>query len=118
LRTADTTDPHRVYQAVVNFPSAQSAQAFVTTSAGNWTACGGQTVTVTDGNQTVQWNFGPVNGAPPRIVQRHTQAAGGHVCQRVLSAVSQVVIDVQACAPDITNEAGQIADQMAANVTS
>lgn len=118
LRTADATDPHRVYQAVVNFPSTQSAQAFVTTSAGNWTACGGQTVTVTDGNQTVQWNFGPVNGAPPRIVQRHTQAAGGHVCQRVLSAVSTVVIDVQACAPDITNEAGQIADQMAAKVTS
>jgi hypothetical protein len=75
-------------------------------------------VTVTDGNQTVQWNFRPLNGAPPRIVQRHTQAtAGGHVCQRVLSAVSHVVTDVQACALNITDQASRIADQMAARMT-
>jgi serine/threonine kinase PknH len=109
--------PHRVYQAAVGFPSVESAHAFVRTSADNWKACGGQTVTVTDGNQTIQWTFGDLSGAPPKIVQRHTHAvAGGRVCQRALSAVSHVVIDVSACGLSITNQAGQIADQMAAKV--
>jgi serine/threonine kinase PknH len=110
--------PYRVYEAAVGFPSVESAHAFVRTSADNWKACGGQTVTVTDGNQTNQWTFGDLNGAPPKIVQRHTQAVpGGRVCQRALSAVSHVVIDVSACGRNITNEASQIADQIAAKVT-
>ncbi len=81
-------------------------------------ACAGQTVTVADGNQTTPWTFSELNGAPPRITQRRTQAVpNGRVCQRVLSAVSRVVIDVVACGTSITNEAGQVAEQMAAKVT-
>jgi serine/threonine kinase PknH len=113
-----TNPPHRVYQAAVEFPSAESAHAFVRRSAGDWHACAGQTVTVTDGNQKTTWTFGDVNGAAPRIVLRRTEAGTNvHVCQHVLSAVSRVVIDVHACGQTIANEAGQIADQMAAKVT-
>ena len=102
----------------MGFPSAENAHAFVGTSAGNWKACAGQTVTVADGNQTTPWTFSELNGAPPRIMQLRTQAVpNGRVCQRVLSAVSRVVIDVVACGTTITNEAGQVADQMAAKVT-
>ena len=58
------------------------------------------------------------NGAPPRIVQRRTEAgANAHVCQHVLNAVSSVVIEVHACSQNITTEGGRIADQMAAKVT-
>jgi serine/threonine kinase PknH len=110
--------PKRVFEAAVEFPSAEKAHAFVRKSAGNWRACAGQTVTVTDGNRTIPWMFAELNGAPPRIVQRRSEVgAEGRVCQRVLSAVSRVVIDVVACGPSITNEAGQVADQMAAKVT-
>jgi hypothetical protein len=113
-----TNPPHRVYQAAVEFPSVDSAHAFVRQSAGNWNGCAGQTVTLTDGNQTTTWNFGNLSGAPPRIVQEHTvPGANSRICQRVLSAVSRVVIDVQACGQSITTEGGQIADQMAAKVT-
>jgi hypothetical protein len=35
----------------------------------------------------------------------------------VLSAVTRIVVDVHACGQTITNEGGQIADQMAAKVT-
>jgi hypothetical protein len=112
------TPPKRVYEAAVGFPSAESAHTFVRTSTDNWKACGGQTVTMTDGNQTTPWTFGELNGAPPKIVQRHTQAiADGRACQRTLSAVSNVVVDVEACGPSITNEASLIADQMVAKVT-
>jgi hypothetical protein len=52
------------------------------------------------------------------LCQRHTQAiADGRTCQHVLSAVNRVVIDVVAGGASITNEGGQIADQMAARVT-
>jgi serine/threonine kinase PknH len=114
-----TNPPHRVYQAAVEFPTAERANAFVSTSANNWSACAGQTVTVTNGNETTSWAFAELNGAPPRIVQRHTEGvANGRVCQHVLSAVSNVVIEVQACSQGgIANEGGQIANQMAAKVT-
>jgi serine/threonine kinase PknH len=113
-----TDPPKRVFEGAVEFPSVERAHAFVRTSAGNWNACAGQTVTVTDGNQTTPWMFAELNGAPPRIVQRRSQVgAEGRVCQRVLSAVSRVVIDVVACGSSITNEGGQVADQIAARVT-
>jgi serine/threonine kinase PknH len=102
----------------VEFPFAETAHPFVRTSADSWKACGGQTVTMT-GSETNQWMFADLNGAPPKIVQRRTQpAAGGRVCQRTLSAVSNVVIDVEACGLSITNEGSQIANQMAAKVTA
>jgi hypothetical protein len=114
-----TNPPHRVYQAAVEFPTAERAHEFVRTSANNWSACAGQTATVTNGGQSTQWTFGELNGTPPRIVQRHTEAvANGRECQHVLRAVSRVVIEVQACGQgSITNQGGQIADQMAARVT-
>ena len=116
LRAADP--PKRVFTGAVEFPSAENAHAFVRTSAGNWKACAGQTVTVADGNRTTPWTFSELNGAPPTIMLRRTQAVpNGRVCQRVLSAVSRVVIDVVACGTSITNEAGQVAEQMAAKVT-
>ncbi|HZU48403.1 MAG TPA: sensor domain-containing protein, partial [Mycobacterium sp.] len=117
LHTTGVGPPHRVYQAAVGFPSAQRAQAFVSTSAANWKACAGQTVTLTEGNQTVQWSFGDVTGASPKIAQPHNQVVpGGVSCQRALSAVSNIVVDVQACAPVITNESSRIANQMTARV--
>ncbi|MBV9722501.1 MAG: sensor domain-containing protein, partial [Mycobacterium sp.] len=113
-----TKPPHRVYQAAVQFPSVESAHEFVRKSAGSWNTCAGQSLTVTNDNQTNTWTFGDFNGAPPRIVQRRTEAgANARACQHVLSAVSRVVIDVHACGETITNEGGQIADQMAAKVT-
>ena len=37
-------------------------------------------------------------------------------CQRVLNAVSNVVLDVNACGPQVTNQASQIATDIAAKV--
>jgi hypothetical protein len=109
--------PHFVYEAAVSFPSAEQALAFVRTSADKWQACVGQLLTVTTPNKIFHWNFANPTGAPPKITQVHTQLHGGRTCQHALSAVSNVVIDVVACGASITNEAGQVADQMAAKVT-
>jgi hypothetical protein len=65
---------------------------------------------------SVQWTFGDLTGAAPKITQLRTRQAGSNQCQRVLSAVSTVVLDVIACAPVVQDQGSQIADQMAANV--
>ncbi len=114
----DSSD-HFVDQDVAAFPSADLASAFVQTSAGQWKSCAGQNVTLTYKNgNTYRWTFGNLIGDPPKISQLDTQEDGsGWACQRVLSAVSNVVIDVRACGFHITDEGSRIADQIAANAT-
>ncbi len=109
---------HLVDQAAVSFPSADQAVAFVKNSADKWRACGGQTVTNSFNGQTDRWIVGDLTGVVPTIVQLHTLAGGATwACQHVLSAVSNVVIDVVACADQISDQARLIADKMAAKVT-
>ncbi len=108
---------HLVDQAAVSFPSADQALAFVTNSADKWRACGGQTITLSFNGQSDRWIVGVLTGVVPTIVQLHTLASGTWACQHVLSAVSNVVIDVIACADQISDQARIIADKMAAKVT-
>jgi len=114
LKTADNS--FRVYEGAVSFPDADKAQAFVAAQADKWRACNGLAVTLTAPGGIGHWTFGDLIGAAPRITQLRTRKDGGSTCQRVLSAVSKVVLDVRACAPGIQDQSGQIADAMAANV--
>ncbi|MBV8860642.1 MAG: sensor domain-containing protein [Mycobacterium sp.] len=110
---------HFVDQDVATFPSADAANAFVKKSADQWRSCAGQVVTGSyDNGNTFRWTFGNVVGDAPRITQLDTQEDGnGWACQRVLSAVSNVVIDVRACGYAITDQASRIADEIAANAS-
>ena len=113
------TNNHFVDQDVAAFPSTDLARNFVKTSADQWKSCAGQIVTVTYNNgNTYRWTFGELVGDAPKISQLDTQEDGrGWACQHVLSAVSNVVIDVRACAYQITDQASRIADEIAANAT-
>jgi serine/threonine kinase PknH len=114
LATSDFS--YRVYQAAVSFQTAAQAQEFVTASAGKWKACDNLSVLF---NKKANWTFGKLTGAPPRITQpRMPGDPSRAACERVLSAVSDVVLDVLACAVGIHDQGGQITDQMAANVKS
>ena len=114
LKTDD--EVYRVYEAAVSFPTADSAQAYVGAQADKWRACNGLPVALTGAGGTGNWTFGNVTGAAPAITQLRTRKDGGSTCQRVLRAVSDVVLDVRACAPSIQDQGDQIGDQMAANV--
>ncbi len=109
---------HFVDEDAAAFPSSDQARAFVKTSVAQWKSCGGQTVTATyDNGNAYRWTLGTLGGDVPKITQLDTQEnGGGWACQRVLSAVSNVVIDVKACGNRITNEANQIGAQMGSNV--
>ncbi|BBY02790.1 sensor domain-containing protein [Mycobacterium seoulense] len=112
----DTQDSsYRVYQAAVSFPTPAQAQEFVTASAGKWKACNGLTVKF---NNKANWTFGNVTEAPSRITLSRAPGDPSRAsCERVLSAVSDVVLDVMACEVGVHGQGGQITDQMAANVT-
>jgi serine/threonine-protein kinase len=107
---------HQVIQVVVDFPSADQARAFVTNSAGKWKACAGKTVTQSINGEQLRYSLGPLVGDVPKITLMVTTEGGG-LGQRALSAVSNVVIDVTAFGYRITDDAGRVADAIAANVT-
>jgi hypothetical protein len=111
-------DPHMWFaQTAVLFPSADQAGKFVNSSAEKWSRCAGQTVSVADDTGSERWSFGEATKSDSQLVQGATvEGAGGYACQHVLRAVSNVVIEADACNDHVTDEADRIAEKMAANV--
>jgi hypothetical protein len=107
---------HSVVQTATIYPSADMARVFVNNSAPKWTACRGQTVSITIETPS-HYTFGEVVGSPPHLTQSYTlEGTVSYTCQRVLRAVSNLVIDGTVCGNHISNEGNQIADQIAAKV--
>ncbi|WP_156905035.1 sensor domain-containing protein [Mycobacterium kansasii] len=110
---------HWVNQAAVTFASGDDATRFVQNSADKWKNCANRTVTVTNSKgETFRWSFTSLNGRPPNISLSDLQegASNNWGCQHALSAVSNVVIDVNACGYHIASEGRQLADKMVAKV--
>jgi serine/threonine kinase PknH len=108
---------HWVNQAIVLFPSADKAKAFLQTSAGKWKGCAGKTVTVTNKGKAYRWTFEQLQGGPPKIAVLDTQeGADGWECQRAMSAANNVVVDVNACGYHITDQGSQIVDKIVTKV--
>ena len=103
----------------MSFPSADLALAFLQNSAVKWRACAGQTITETPSTgQTKRYTFGNFVGDVTTIALLNTlEGGGGYACQHVLSAVSNLVIDVNACGYQISDQGRQIADKIAAKAT-
>jgi serine/threonine-protein kinase len=112
----EASNTHQVIQVLVAFPVSDQAGAFVTSSAAKWKTCAGQAVTQSLNGEQRRYTFGPLVGQAPKITQMVT-AESGSMCHRALSEVSNVVIDVTACGYRLTDEAGRVADAIAANVT-
>jgi hypothetical protein len=106
---------HYVDQAVVYFPSAKLAGAFVTTSAQQWPACHQYTHTQTDS----QWAVAPVSHTNDILSTTATQQNSndpGWACGRALALRNNIVIDVNTCSANPTDSAINIANQIAAKV--
>ena len=113
---------HWVNQAVVLFPSADKAKAFLQTSTDKWKSCANKTVTVTNTNKgkTYRWSFAEITGEPPKIsVVEMQEAADGWGCQRALGVANNVIADVNACAYHVDkDQAGQIVDKIVERINS
>ena len=119
LSRAGVDGNHFVDQNVAVFGDAERALAFVRDSARRWSDCNATTSTVTYfGRDRYTWTIGEQAGEPPKITQMFAASAGepGYTCQRVLSAVDAMVIDIKACGPHVVDEANWVADRLAARL--
>jgi tetratricopeptide (TPR) repeat protein len=104
---------HFAKQAVVLFPSAKKADAFLTASAQQWPACHQYTRIQT------QWTVGAIsntNGTLSTTATQQNANAPGWGCGRALAARNNVVIDVITCSANPADSAVTIANQIAAKV--
>lgn len=116
LKKPQSKPAYVVVQGAVIFPTADLARGFVTDQWPQWRDCGGKTVTQPADKGPLEWTFAQISGNPPNIALQHTLANSPVVCQHVLSAVSNVVLDVNVCAPGIINQGRQVANQMATKI--
>ncbi|MCV7195360.1 serine/threonine-protein kinase PknH/PknJ [Mycobacterium angelicum] len=116
MKKPNSNPGYVVVQGAVIFASAEQAAGFVATQADAWRYCAGKAVTQVNNGNTSHWTFGGVSGNPPNIALERTLADSPVVCQHVLSAVSNIVLDVNVCAPGTINQARLIANAMAAKV--
>ncbi|KRE25489.1 hypothetical protein ASG82_18180 [Mycobacterium sp. Soil538] len=108
-----------VNQTVVLYPSADQAGKFLRQSADAWRNCAGESVTVTtDDGTTYNWSFDQVKDDSDNQVSQLTSQEGmaGYGCDHAMRAVSNAVIETRACSDQITDEAGRMAEAMAAKV--
>ncbi|WP_142280439.1 sensor domain-containing protein, partial [Mycobacterium saskatchewanense] len=117
-REPGDNNDHWVDQAVVGFPTADKAKAFLQTSVDKWKGCAGKSVSVTNSNgKSYRWTLGQLEGAPPKISMTETQeGAEGWACQRVASVANNVIVDLKACGYHITDQGIQIADKIVGKI--
>lgn len=114
LRQPDTdTWDAMVVQAVVSYPAADAAKAFFSESADRWSKCTNHHVNMTVNNQPQpKLFFGNLTKTDTELSMPVTRGENERSCQRVLSVVSNIIVDVAACNHDATDEAATVAQKI------
>ncbi|KPN46442.1 hypothetical protein AN931_25710 [Mycobacterium intracellulare subsp. chimaera] len=111
---------HIAYQAVVTFPSGLAAQTFYTSQVSGWAHCDNRRVDLHDaGDRAHYWTLSKARVEDSVLTITRVQEDGDPrwACQRALTAVNNVVVDVSACADDVGDRGAQIAKRIAAKIT-
>ena len=110
---------HMAKEAVVNFPTPETAQKFMQTSADRWKTCANQTVQESVANQDPAfWSFGHVDGNPPKITITKFQGNSSWSCQRALAVANNVIADITVCDVNLSDQGSRIADQIVAKINT
>jgi PknH-like protein len=91
-----------VVQSVVSYRTADGAQQFFTDSAGRWSKCANHNVNIQlNGQMLPAWHSGDLTQTDTRLAIPYTRGEGDQTrsCQRVLSVVANLILDIQACKP-------------------
>ncbi|MET0475820.1 MAG: sensor domain-containing protein [Mycobacterium sp.] len=108
---------HYVKQAVVLFPTAETAGAWLDASAQQWPSCREYTHTQSES----QWSVGPIsheNGTLSTTATQQNAGSPGWGCGRALTLSNNLIVDVNTCSADPADSAVKIAERIAANITS
>jgi serine/threonine kinase PknH len=86
-----------VDQAVVSFPSAQDAASFFTASTQSWQSCSNRQFTLAANGNSQEQTVGPVSNTDGMLSATVTPANSLGVCERALTVVNNVAVDVTTC---------------------
>lgn len=106
-QTLDTEQGGWVMQSVAQFPTAESAAAFVAEFTPIWQACVGKTVTdsLKDGTDPIPWfieEVTPAAGSVTSFARDEGNPTGG--CHRTLRAEAQIVVETNVCGDGVTDQ--------------
>jgi hypothetical protein len=104
-------------QAVVLFPTMETAGAFFDASTQQWPACRQYTHTQSESH----WSVGQISSANGTLSTTATQqnaSAPGWGCGRAMALRNNVIIDINTCSTNPADSAVKIANQIAANVSA
>ena len=108
---------HYLKQAVVLFPTMETAGAFFDASTQQWPACHQYTHTQSES----QWSVGQIssaNGTLSTNVTQQNASTPGWGCGRALALRNNVIVDINTCSANPADSAVKIANQIAANVSA
>jgi serine/threonine-protein kinase len=116
------TPNHGVVQAVVAFPDDIVARKSYNTQVKTWMDCQGKTLTShlsgSTPDQTAVVGGASENGDVATLqTTPNLPGLTGVVCQRVLTPVGNVVVDVRACSPNVGDTGVTVARDIAAKIT-
>ena len=108
---------HYLKQAVVLFPTIETAGEFFNASAERWPVCREYTHTQSETTWTVE-QVSDVDGTLSVIARQQDAAAPGWSCGRALTHRNNIIVDVNTCSADPADSAVRIVKQLADNVTA
>jgi PknH-like extracellular domain len=102
----DDNFEHEAFQGVISFPTAEAAQKLTADQAVRWSKCARRTITLNKANVAPQHRvLGPlVNSSGVLSMISVMQDSAGRGCEHVLGARNNIVVDVNVCRQDVTNQ--------------
>lgn len=118
---ADRDRKHRVWQAVVSFPLPAHAKAFYSKQVAAWATCNNRHLENRYADETptpdAMFTVGQSAQHDDVLTISETQDnSPGWTCQRALTYRNNVVVDIQVCVHDLTDQAETVAKAITAKV--
>lgn len=116
-RIVGVDNSNNVVQMVAQLPSVATADEFIDAQTKTWKACAGKVITNTDktSKEATSDRITEVRTGPHTVIASQ-EGRPGQPCQHVLQAVSNIILDVDACGGTVSNPAEAIASKLADRV--
>lgn len=105
-----------VIQGVVSYPTPELAEAFARDQRQAWIPCAGTTVVTTVNAVTFPQTLGSVEMPDDLSITLILTRPDNFTCQRALTVRNNVVVDLNACRPGITDQGAQLLKQIAVKI--
>ena len=107
-------------EMVAQLPSVAKADEFIDEQTKAWEGCADEVITSKDkgSTSTTQDRVTAVRARPHTVIASTVTVSSETPCQHVLQAVSNVILDVDACGNNVSDQAEVIASKLADRVQS